>query len=84
MGKEKKQTDNIAELKKKLAAAEAARDKFKEQAFQLDQIFQHTVPHCMTDKDFNIIRTNADYPKFFNKKPDASYPLFFDLIVSFF
>lgn len=67
MGKDKN-NDLVSDLKGKLQEAEKARDKLNEQVFQFEQIFENFVPLCVTDKDFNIIKINEAYARFFNKK----------------
>ena len=36
---------------------------------QLEQIFDHTIPLCMTDKNFNIVRVNKAYREMTGKTP---------------
>ena len=60
-------SDNITDLKKQIVEIQKERDAYKKQSYQLEQIFNHTIPLCMTDKDFNVISVNKAYAKMIEK-----------------
>ena len=59
--------DNLIGIKQKLIETQNERDYYRSESFQLDQIFNNTIPLCMTDKNFTIQKVNKAYAEMVKK-----------------
>ena len=60
-------SDTVISQKQQLVNTVRERDLYKGLTYQLEQIFDHTIPLCMTDKNFNIVKANSAYAKMVDK-----------------
>jgi PAS domain S-box-containing protein len=63
--------DDVTGIKQKLIETQNERDHYRIESFQLEQIFNHTIPLCMTDKNFTIQKVNQAYAEMVNKDPQS-------------